>query len=236
MASHAIKILMNSFYGVLGTPACRFYNPALANAITGMGKQILLWSKDWFEDAGFHGALRRHRQPVRADAASTIADEAEREGRALAVRLNREFARYIVERWRVTSHLELEFEKLYAKLFLAAVRHGIRRRAQALCRRHPRRRSGKRRVRRHGSRAPRLDRARQAGAARTVSAAVQRTTRRSIPHRRRRSGAPRRAGSCARLSQRPSQRTSANTPRRTPPHVAAARKSTQQAGPPDRDT
>ena len=28
VASHAIKILMN-LYGVLGTPACRFYNPAL---------------------------------------------------------------------------------------------------------------------------------------------------------------------------------------------------------------
>ena len=37
VASHAIKILMNSFYGVLGTPACRFFNPALANSITGIG-------------------------------------------------------------------------------------------------------------------------------------------------------------------------------------------------------
>ena len=45
VASHAIKILMNSFYGVLGTPACRFYNPALANSITGTGREILLWSK-----------------------------------------------------------------------------------------------------------------------------------------------------------------------------------------------
>ncbi|NJN53203.1 MAG: hypothetical protein HC809_17050 [Gammaproteobacteria bacterium] len=35
VASQAIKILMNSFYGVLGTPACRFSNPAIANAITG---------------------------------------------------------------------------------------------------------------------------------------------------------------------------------------------------------
>src|SRR5690606_1063980 len=34
VAANAIKILMNSFYGVLGTPACRFHNPALANAIT----------------------------------------------------------------------------------------------------------------------------------------------------------------------------------------------------------
>ena len=45
VAAHAIKILMNSFYGVLGTSACRFYNPALANSITGMGKHMLLWSK-----------------------------------------------------------------------------------------------------------------------------------------------------------------------------------------------
>ena len=40
VASGAIKILMNSFYGVLGTSACRFYNPALANSITGTGKVI----------------------------------------------------------------------------------------------------------------------------------------------------------------------------------------------------
>jgi DNA polymerase-2 len=41
VAAHAIKILMNSFYGVLGTPACRFFNPALANAITGTGREML---------------------------------------------------------------------------------------------------------------------------------------------------------------------------------------------------
>jgi len=28
--SQAVKILMNSFYGVLGTPGCRFYDPRLA--------------------------------------------------------------------------------------------------------------------------------------------------------------------------------------------------------------
>ena len=42
----------------------------------------------------------------------------------MAVRLNRDVQHYIVERWRVKSHLELEFEKLYTKLFLASVRHG----------------------------------------------------------------------------------------------------------------
>ena len=38
VASQAVKILMNSFYGVLGTPACRFHNVAVANAVTGMGR------------------------------------------------------------------------------------------------------------------------------------------------------------------------------------------------------
>src|SRR5690606_24572643 len=30
--SQAIKIIMNSFYGVLGTPLCRFFDPLLASA------------------------------------------------------------------------------------------------------------------------------------------------------------------------------------------------------------
>ena len=53
VASQAIKILMNSFYGVLGTPACRFHNVAVANAVTGMGRRLLRWSKRWFEERGF---------------------------------------------------------------------------------------------------------------------------------------------------------------------------------------
>ncbi len=65
VASNAIKILMNSFYGVLGTSACRFYNPALANSITGTGKEILLWSKQWFEARGYKRSLWRYGQLVR---------------------------------------------------------------------------------------------------------------------------------------------------------------------------
>ena len=51
--SQAIKILMNSFYGVLGTPACRFADPQLANAITGFGREILLWTQRRFRDLGY---------------------------------------------------------------------------------------------------------------------------------------------------------------------------------------
>ena len=123
VASHAIKILMNSFYGVLGTPACRFYNPALANAITGQGKHFLLWSKQWFEDAGFK-VLYGDTDSLFVQSRASDPVEAAREGGALAGRLSRDVADYIAQRWRVESRLELEFEKLYVKLFLPSVRHG----------------------------------------------------------------------------------------------------------------
>jgi DNA polymerase-2 len=125
VASNAIKILMNSFYGVLGTPACRFYNPALANAITGTGRELLLWSKAWFEAAGFmvlYGDTDSLFVLARADDPRQAADR----GRELAAQLTRELCRHIAERWRVASRMELEFEKLYLKLFLPRARHSTR--------------------------------------------------------------------------------------------------------------
>ena len=44
----------------------------------------------------------------------------------LVVALNDELARYISERWQVQSRMELEFEKLYLKLFLPRARHSTR--------------------------------------------------------------------------------------------------------------
>ncbi|HWN36993.1 MAG TPA: DNA polymerase II [Gammaproteobacteria bacterium] len=125
VASQAIKILMNSFYGVLGTPACRFSNPALANSITGMGREMLLWSKRWFESRGFK-VLYGDTDSLfvlsgRHDPAAALA-----EGRELAAALDSELERAIADRWRVESKLELEFEKLYVKLFLPHARGSAR--------------------------------------------------------------------------------------------------------------
>jgi DNA polymerase-2 len=124
-ASNAIKILMNSFYGVLGTSACRFYNPALANSITGTGREILLWSKRWFEAAGFD-VLYGDTDSLFVRSASSDPDEARAQGRGLAAALNGELDRYVSERWQAASRLELEFEKLYVKLFLPRARHSMR--------------------------------------------------------------------------------------------------------------
>jgi DNA polymerase-2 len=124
VAAHAIKILMNSFYGVLGTPACRFYNPALANSITGCGREILLWSKRWFEQAGFtvlYGDTDSLFVQAKGGAAPAAA-----QGRDIAAALNADLARHVASTWRVESRLELKFEKLYVKLFLPLARGGTR--------------------------------------------------------------------------------------------------------------
>jgi DNA polymerase-2 len=121
--SHAIKILMNSCYGVLGTPACRFYDPRLANAITGFGREMLLWCRARIEAGGrrvLYGDTDSLFVETRAEDAAAARDT----GAALAASLNAELARHVAERWRVTSRLELVFDRLYLRLCLPAMRHG----------------------------------------------------------------------------------------------------------------
>lgn len=123
VASQAIKILMNSFYGVLGTPACRFHNPEIANAITGQGRHFLQWSRDWFEQRGY-AVLYGDTDSVFVSSGMADSGAAQALGPQLAVELTVELSDYVTERWQVHSRLELEFEKLYQKLFLPSVRHG----------------------------------------------------------------------------------------------------------------
>ena len=125
VAAHAIKILMNSFYGVLGTPACRFFNPAIANSITGLGKEMLLWSKRWFETAGFT-VLYGDTDSLFVRSGESEPERARAEALRLAAAFNDDLARHIETEWRVPSRLELEFEKLYLRLFLPHARHSTR--------------------------------------------------------------------------------------------------------------
>ncbi len=125
VASNAVKILMNSFYGVLGTPACRFYNPALANSITGAGREVLLWSQRWFENAGFQ-VLYGDTDSLFVESPGGNPADTQEHGRRLALALNADLTRHIDATWRVASRLELQFEKLYLRLFLPRTRGGTR--------------------------------------------------------------------------------------------------------------
>ena len=123
IGSQAIKILMNSFYGVLGTPACRFYNPRIANAITSQGRYLLEWSRQWFEQRGYR-VLYGDTDSVFVASGLDDAARAAQTIDPLVQAFNTELAEHLRARFDVVSKLELEFEKLYTRLFLANVRGG----------------------------------------------------------------------------------------------------------------
>jgi DNA polymerase-2 len=121
--SQALKILMNSFYGVLGTPACRFYDPRLANAITGTGRAVLLWCRDWLEAAG-HRVLYGDTDSLFVLAGEPDPAVARALGERLVAEVGQALSAHLQERYRVESRLQLVFERLYLRLYLPAVRHG----------------------------------------------------------------------------------------------------------------
>ncbi len=125
VTSYAIKILMNSFYGVLATSACRFHSPQIANAITGFGREVLLWTRDRIAARG-HRVLYGDTDSLFVESDLAGVDTARAFAEGLAADLNRELAEWIAGRWRVESRLELRFERLYLKLLLPSRRHGGR--------------------------------------------------------------------------------------------------------------
>ena len=121
VASQAIKILMNSFYGVLGTSACRFADPLLANAITGFGREMLLWTKARFEKRGYE-VLYGDTDSLFVRAATDDSAMARAAGTRLAEEINGDLAEHVKRTWHVESRLELEFERLYLRLLLPTAR------------------------------------------------------------------------------------------------------------------
>ena len=77
--SRAIKIIMNSFYGVLGTPACRFFEPRLASSITLRGHEIITKSRAFIESEGYRVIYGD------TDSLFVLLDEGKAEKRCLAL-------------------------------------------------------------------------------------------------------------------------------------------------------
>ena len=134
LGSLTYKILMNSFYGVMGTNGCRFASPLLAGAITGFGQYILRWAKKRAEDQG-HRVLYADTDSLFVDAglSDTLTIEAVLQfGKSLCSAINQALAGHVTERFAVESHLELEFEKCYRRFFLPSMRgHAGKGRAKA---------------------------------------------------------------------------------------------------------
>ena len=125
VASYAYKIVMNSFYGVLATDACRFAEGELAGAITEFGHYILRWAKSLLEEAGKGTVLYGDTDSLFVDAGlpdNAPLDEALERGEDLCAWINEDLTRHVEERYSLPSHLELEFEKYYRRFFLPPMR------------------------------------------------------------------------------------------------------------------
>jgi len=119
--SQAIKILMNSFYGVMGSYGCRFYHPGLPTAITGTGQFLLLESRDYLQNNGYEVIygdtdslfvkLKKGESKVGLGTGKNLADE-----------LNNYWKEKIKNDYDAESYLEIEFEKYYRKFILTAAR------------------------------------------------------------------------------------------------------------------
>jgi DNA polymerase II len=123
-AVYAYKIVLNSFYGVLGTPGCRFAASALAGAITTLGQHILYWTRDLVAREGYPVIYGDTDSLFVVSGAGQGAGAAElgRLGAELAAMVNGRLREYVRQSYGVESRLELEFEAIYRRFFLPPIR------------------------------------------------------------------------------------------------------------------
>lgn len=132
LAAYAYKIIMNSFYGVLGTPGCRFASPHIAGTITAFGHHLLQWARRHMEAQGFR-VLYGDTDSLFVDAGfprDIAAAEALARGESIRADCNAALADMVRQTWRVAPRLDLELEKFYRRMFVPAMR-GDRERGRA---------------------------------------------------------------------------------------------------------
>lgn len=126
--SHAIKIIMNSFYGVLGSTGCRFFDPRVCSSITLRGHEIIQRSRDWIEQQGYaviYGDtdslfvwLENNcvgRQPKNQPQCQKI-------GERLARELNQWWQQTLNTEYAIKSQLEIQFETHYVRFLMPTIR------------------------------------------------------------------------------------------------------------------
>ncbi len=120
--SQALKLLMNSFAGVLGAADCRFFNPQLVSAVTLRGHEMMKRTRDFVERRGYEVIygdtdsifiwLRRTHTNEEAHAISA----------ELVQDINAWWTRSLAEEQSLENFLEIEFDTHYKKFFMPTIR------------------------------------------------------------------------------------------------------------------
>ncbi|MCK5802189.1 MAG: DNA polymerase II [Lentisphaeria bacterium] len=126
-ASFTYKIVMNSFYGVLGTSSCRFGRGELAGAITSFGQHLLRWCRDWLEAHGCT-VIYGDTDSLFVDAAEPLGTSPEalqKRGQQIGDDINRALDEYVTLTYGIPSRLDLEFEKIYLHFLMPPSRGDV---------------------------------------------------------------------------------------------------------------
>jgi DNA polymerase-2 len=121
--ANAIKILMNSFYGVLGAGASRLFSPDVANAVTSFGQHLIRYAADFAASKG-HEVLYGDTDSLFVYPNEPAVERALQLGEHLRAEIGAAVAQRVQTEFGCESVLELEFEKLYRRFFLPEVRGG----------------------------------------------------------------------------------------------------------------
>ncbi|TVT72396.1 MAG: DNA polymerase II [Pseudomonas sp.] len=120
--SQALKIIMNAFYGVLGSSGCRFFDTRLASSITLRGHEIMRRTRELIEAQG-HAVIY-------GDTDSTFVwlrkahsdDEAALIGRQLVQDINDWWRVYLQSEYGLGSALELQYETHFRRFLMPTIR------------------------------------------------------------------------------------------------------------------
>ena len=120
--SQALKIIMNSFYGVLGAKGCRFFDSRLASSITLRGHEIMRRTRELIEAEGY--------TVIYGDTDSTFVwlghphDEAQAAsiGERLVEHVNRWWQAHLKAEMGLESALELQFETHFRRFLMPTIR------------------------------------------------------------------------------------------------------------------
>mgnify|MGYP005991275259 CR=1 FL=1 len=121
--SQAIKIIMNSFYGVLGSTGCRFFDPRLSGSITKRSHQLLNQTKDWIEDLGYrviYGDTDSIFVSIGDDKSDTQSQEI---GVELMNFINNKMDKELTRDFAIDSALEIEFETHFKQFLMPMMRN-----------------------------------------------------------------------------------------------------------------
>ncbi|CAN7358997.1 DNA polymerase II [Acidovorax sp. LjRoot129] len=120
--SQALKLLMNSFAGVLGATECRFFDPELVSAVTLRGHEVMKLTRAFVEQRGY--------QVIYGDTDSIFIwlkrphtnAEAHAVAASLVQEINAWWTRRLREEQQLENFLEIEFDTHYAKFFMPTIR------------------------------------------------------------------------------------------------------------------